>query len=166
MPRFPNRLRYDVSQAPSTPTAVNPIGVSIPFNNPNGVFYQTYTNLEQVRSNLKNLLLTSKGERYMLPDFGTDIRWLLFENITDESNFRGGLITTIQEAVEFWMPYLSVTDFNVKFNLYEDGRVKDPENAVSVSFTANIIGSPTYFPIRIFISEEGNLRITEAIYNE
>ena len=102
----------------------------------------------------------------MLPDFGTDIRWLLFENITDESNFRGGLITTIQEAVEFWMPYLSVTDFNVKFNLYEDGRVKDPENAVSVSFTANIIGSPTYFPIRIFISEEGNLRITEAIYNE
>lgn len=166
MPRFPNRLRYELSQLPSTPTAVLPIGVSIPFNNPNGIFYQTFTNLDQVRTNLRNLLLTAKGERYMQPDFGTDIRWLLFENISDESDFKTKISATILESIEFWMPFISISDMDVKFNLYDDGRVSDPENAVSISFTANITGSPTYFPVRIFISEEGNLKIIEAIYND
>lgn len=166
MPRFQQRNRYELSQLETKPTTVLPIGVSIPFNNPNGVFYQTYTNVDQVRTNLKNLLLTAKGERYMLPDFGTDIRWLLFENIADENDFKTKLSSTIIEAVDQWMPYLSLSNFKIEFNLYDDGRVSDPENAVSISFTANIIGSPSYFPIRIFISEEGNLRIIEAIYNE
>ena len=166
MPRFPNRLRYELNQLPSKPTTILPIGVSIPFNNPNGVFYQTFTNLDQVRTNLRNLLLTAKGERYMLPDFGTDIRWLLFENISDESEFRTKLSAAIIEPVDRWMPYLTLNDVDVKFNLYDDGRVTDPENAVSISFTANILGTPTYFPMQILISEEGNLQVIEAIYNE
>jgi phage baseplate assembly protein W len=166
LPRFPNRLRYELNQLPSKPTTILPIGVSIPFNNPNGVFYQTFTNLDQVRTNLRNLLLTAKGERYMLPDFGTDIRWLLFENISDESEFRTKLSAAIIEPVDRWMPYLTLNDVDVKFNLYDDGRVTDPENAVSISFTANILGTPTYFPMQILISEEGNLQVIEAIYNE
>jgi phage baseplate assembly protein W len=166
LPKFQNRIRYELNQLPSEPKQVLPIGVSIPFNNPNGVFYQTYTNLDQVRTNLKNLLLTDQGERYMLPDFGTDIRWLLFENISDETQFREKLTSTIVDAVNRWMPYLSLSNFNVKFNLYEDGRVVDPQNAVSISFVVSIVGSPSYFPLQIFISEEGNLRVIEAIYNE
>jgi phage baseplate assembly protein W len=164
--RFQNRIRYELNQLPSEPTQVLPIGVSMPFNNPNGVFYQTYTNLDQVRTNLKNLLLTATGERYMLPQFGTNLRWLLFENISDESEFRQSLVGTITEAVSTWMPYLGLSDMNVKFNLTDDGRVVDPNNAVSISFIASIIGSPSYFPIQIFISEEGNLQVIEAIYNE
>jgi hypothetical protein len=63
-----------------------PIGVTIPFNNPNGIFFQSYTNRQQAFSNVKNLLSTAKGERYMQPDFGSELRFILFENINDEGD--------------------------------------------------------------------------------
>ena len=66
------------------------VGILLPFNKPvegkaiadnyasgsigaGGVFIQSYTTELQSISNLKNLLLTRKGERYMQPNFGTDI---------------------------------------------------------------------------------------------
>jgi len=60
------------------------IGVSLPFNAP-GVFNKTYSTKEQTKSNLINLLLTDKGERIMNPEFGTDLRKSLFDNITNSS---------------------------------------------------------------------------------
>jgi phage baseplate assembly protein W len=60
------------------------IGVSLPFNAP-GVFNKTYSTKEQIKSNLINLLLTDKGERIMNPEFGTDLRKSLFDNITNSS---------------------------------------------------------------------------------
>ena len=38
------------------------VGITFPFNN-NGVFFQSYTTKEQVKSNLINLLLTDRGEK-------------------------------------------------------------------------------------------------------
>ena len=60
------------------------IGVSLPFNAP-GVFNKTYSTKDQIKSNLINLLLTDKGERIMNPEFGTDIRKSLFDNMTNSS---------------------------------------------------------------------------------
>ena len=37
------------------------------------------------RQNLKMMVLTSPGERIMIPDFGVGIRQYLFENATDEA---------------------------------------------------------------------------------
>ena len=143
---------------------VKPIGVTIPFNNPNGIFFQSYTNRVQVFSNVKNLLLTAKGERYMQPDFGTDIRWLLFENISDESDFKTKISSTILESIEFWMPFISISDMDVKFNLYDDGRVSDPSHAIGIKLDLQIVGTNIYLPIQIFISDTGNLTIEEAVY--
>ena len=61
------------------------VAVGIPF--PLGgtpIFASTYTTQDQALSNLKNLLLTRKGERPLQPLFGTDIPSFLFENITQE----------------------------------------------------------------------------------
>jgi len=58
------------------------IGVSLPFNAP-GVFNKTYSTKDQIKSNLINLLLTDKGERIMNPEFGTDLRRSLFDNMTN-----------------------------------------------------------------------------------
>ena len=42
------------------------------------------TTFDQSRSNLKNLLLTKKGERVLQPNFGSGLQDLLFEPIDDE----------------------------------------------------------------------------------
>ena len=61
------------------------VGVPFPFD-AGGVFHQTFTTKEQVKSNLINLFLTDKGERPMMPTFGIGIRKLLFEqNIQKEA---------------------------------------------------------------------------------
>ena len=55
------------------------IGLKLPFNRgSSGLFAQSQTTLEQTGSNIKNLLLTSKGERVMQPEFGSRLRDLLF----------------------------------------------------------------------------------------
>jgi phage baseplate assembly protein W len=71
------------------------IGVSIPFN---GLiaFNPTYTTTEQIKSNLINFILTNKGERVLNPNFGSDLRRFIFENIT-ESNLRALEIKLIND---------------------------------------------------------------------
>lgn len=140
-----------------------PIGVTIPFNNPNGVFYQSYTNRVQVFSNVKNLLLTAKGERYMQPDFGTELRFILFENITSESEFGDRIRGEIISAISTWLPYLSITNLEVNLNMTEDGRVNDPSHAIGIKLELQIVGTNIYLPIQIFISDTGNLSIEEAV---
>jgi phage baseplate assembly protein W len=103
-------------------TRVNPldlqkniaIGVSLPFNGPSGPFNKTYSTKEQIKSNLINLLLTNKGERVFNPEFGADIRRVLFEGITeDTSALIQNLITT---NVNYFIPEVNVVDVVVEPN--------------------------------------------------
>jgi hypothetical protein len=66
------------------------VGVSIPFvgsttSGSDAVFPSTYTSTEQIRSNLINFMLTNKGERYLNPNYGSNLRKYVFAGITDES---------------------------------------------------------------------------------
>ena len=103
-------------------TRVNPldlqkniaIGVSLPFNGPSGPFNKTYSTKDQIKSNLIDLLLTNKGERVFNPEFGADIRRVLFEGITeDTSALIQNLITT---NVNFFIPEVNVIDVVVEPN--------------------------------------------------
>ncbi len=58
------------------------IGVSLPFSN-KAVFNQTYQTKDAIKTNLINFFLTNKGERYLNPEFGSDIHKLLFEQIDE-----------------------------------------------------------------------------------
>lgn len=140
------------------------IGVTIPFNNPRGIFNQSTTNINQVYSNLKNLLMTAKGERYMLPEFGTEIKYILFEQITDEETFIDAIKTDISTALKTWLPYLIIEQLDVDINVGNDGRVDDPTHAVGIKLAVRIDKTQIYLPIKIFISVTGNITI-EAIYN-
>ncbi len=157
--QYDTTTNIDISQS-------KPIGVTIPFNNPNGVFYQSYTHRQQVYSNLKNLLMTAKGERYMQPEFGTAIRLVLFENISSEDEFTDRLTGEITDAITSWLPYLSIDSLQVKLNMSDDGRVDDSSHAVSISLSVRVSGTNIYLPIQIFISDTGELTIEEAVYNE
>jgi len=141
------------------------IGIALPFNNPYGVFHQVYTNKDQVMSNLRNLLLTAKGERFFQPDFGTNIRKVLFENITSDSIFQDSLRTEISSAISTWLPYLTIDRLEVRINVDEDGLVTEPNHAVGIYLRVMITGTNIYLPIRIFISETANIRIIEEARN-
>jgi phage baseplate assembly protein W len=103
-------------------TRVNPldlqknsaIGVSLPFNGPAGPFNKTYSTKDQIKSNLINLLLTNKGERVFNPEFGADIKKVLFEGITeDTSALIQNLIIT---NVNYFIPEVNIVDVVVEPN--------------------------------------------------
>jgi phage baseplate assembly protein W len=107
------------------------IGVSLPFNRP---FNSTYTTKDQIKSNLINLLLTSRGERIMNPLFGTGLRDFLFEGIT-EYNIEN-LKQDLNSSIEVFIPEITVllldiipnSDFNTV--------------ALYVNYVVNISQSP------------------------
>jgi len=88
------------------------VGVKLPFGKPNGLFAQSYTTEEQATSNLKNLLLTRKGERPFQPDFGSDVYSLLFENI--DINLEERISETLSEDIKFWLPYIVIDNIDVQ----------------------------------------------------
>lgn len=75
----------------------------------NGIFAVNYTTLTQAKDNLKNLILTHKGERIMNPEFGCDIWRLLFEPII-EGEIDRKIENTIVDAVSIWLPYLNIDE--------------------------------------------------------
>ena len=89
-----------------------------------GIFAVNYTTLTQAKDNLKNLILTRKGERIMNPTFGCDIYKVLFEQMD------GGLIeskieSTILDAVSNWLPYLNIDEiiFDYDNNDIDNNRI-------------------------------------------
>ena len=74
-------------------------------------FRQSFRTFDQIRSNLKNLLLTKRGERIFQPDFGSGLHDLLFNPATEK--FEEDLETTINDAVAKWLPYVIVEDINI-----------------------------------------------------
>ena len=58
-------------------------GISSPTKRGDVMFEQTFTSYEAAKANLRNLLLTAKGERIMQPEFGSGIHSLLFEQMDD-----------------------------------------------------------------------------------
>ena len=128
-------------------TRVNPldlqgniaIGVSLPFNGP-VAFNSTYSTADQIKSNLINLLLTNKGERIMNPQFGADLKTVIFEGITeDTSTLIKNLIIT---NVAIFVP--EVTIINVNIVREED------TNAISVTiqYRLNISGNPDQITVQ------------------
>lgn len=101
------------------------IGIGInKSSNKGGIFAVNYTTLTQAKDNLKNLILTRKGERIMNPTFGCDIYKVLFEQMD------GGLIeskieSTILDAVSNWLPYLSIDEiiFDYDNNDIDNNRI-------------------------------------------
>jgi phage baseplate assembly protein W len=97
----------DISQA--TPNGA--IGIKLPFNGTTGIISSTVTSLEQAISNLKNLLLTYKGERINQPNFGTDLPQVLFQ--PNLSNLKTIITEIITDAASYWLPYINITSIDI-----------------------------------------------------
>ena len=94
-------------------------GVSFPFNDSQ---YGDYLNLtltsdEEVRSNLIHLLLTRKGTRYYMPNFGTRLYEYIFEFI-DAQTF-SQIEFEIRETVGEYLPQLTLQNISILYGLEE-----------------------------------------------
>ena len=113
------------------------IGLELPFaRSRTGLFGLTETTLEQAGHNIKNLLLTAKGERVMQPDFGSDLRALLFEQADEDIEER--IEETILESISTWLPYISVE----KIDIIED---KTTPNLMKVNLNFYLNYDPDRF---------------------
>jgi phage baseplate assembly protein W len=121
------------------------VGIKLPFGKPNGVFTQSYTTEEQAVSNLKNLLLTRKGERPFQPQFGSDVYMLLFENIDENINVR--LSDTLRDDITFWLPYIVIDNIDVQSNI--------DRNSVRIELSFRVTEQGANQQIIIFVDSEG-----------
>jgi len=107
------------------------IGLSLPLQFGNSTFNQTFQTSEQVKSNIKNLLLTKRGERVLQPEFGSGLQEILFEQSVDDFEIK--IEDTINETLEKWLPYVSVDEINID----SSNELKD-NNRVNVSLKFRI----------------------------
>ena len=95
---IPNRFPIDSE-------ARKAIGFGFPLNG-GAVFVPTYQTKDQIKANLINYLLTNKGERVFNPNFGANLKSILFENITDAT--LDDLKFIIQGEIALYFPTISV----------------------------------------------------------
>jgi len=125
------------------------VGLSLPINIVNGKFKSTYTTVDQARTNLKNLLLTIKGERVFQPDFGTNLYKVLFEPNTE--SLRDNIKEEIKSSVSKWTPYINLETINVSG---QDNTVR-----VKISYTV----SPSNFGSSITLEFDLSTGISSEI---
>lgn len=117
------------------PLDLNPdvaVGIKLPYYSSNGkVFNVSYTTLDQAKTNLRNLLLTNEGERYMQPLFGCNLRKIVFEPI--DSGISDKMKKIIREKVKYWLPYIEINSLEVV--------IEEDQNYVNFQIQFNLDGN-------------------------
>tara|TARA_R110002096_G_scaffold302406_1_gene497324 strand:- start:253 stop:816 length:564 start_codon:yes stop_codon:yes gene_type:complete len=124
-----------------------------------GVFMSSYTTQEAVVSNLKNLILTQKGERYMQPSLGTSIKKVLFENNT--SDMRDILQSTIEDDISKWLPYVKLTSLDIasSSDMYSiDIKLYFKITTIGANIVINILANENEFQVTD-VTEAANLQL-------
>jgi phage baseplate assembly protein W len=88
-------------------------GINFPFRDSvDGKYLSlSQTNIEEIRTDLLHLILTRKGSRYYLPDFGTRVYEFIFEPM-DGPTFEA-IKADIKDAVEKYIPNLTITNITL-----------------------------------------------------
>jgi len=104
-------------------------GITFPFSDSEeGLFLGTNELADsEVRSNLVHLILTIKGSRYFLPDFGTNLMRLIFEPL--DNGTKASIDREIRDSVEEFIPRLNIN--NVEVKSAEDLRAEEKEEELN-----------------------------------
>lgn len=99
-------VRNEASDAQST----IPIGIRTPLRFGNTSLFEMNTDLfDQIRDNLRNLILTNHGERLVHFDFGANLVELSTER-TSLEEYDSEVASRIAAAVSKWMPFVSLNE--------------------------------------------------------
>ena len=89
-------------------------GINFPFEDSNKGDYLllTETSAKEIRSDLLHLILTRRGSRYFLPDFGTRLYEFIFEPY--DGLTQNAIEADIRDSVEKYMPNLIINRITIE----------------------------------------------------
>lgn len=121
-------------QAETLDSSPIPIGIQTPVRSgiiqTDGIFAMHYEISDQIKDNLRNLIETNHGERVGLYDFGANLRELSME-LTSREDFESEAMVRIKLAVEKWMPYVTLSGFELTNDFEERNKVGAIRMAIS-----------------------------------
>lgn len=120
------------------------IGINIPFDGATGL-NTTFTSRDALKANLINFLLTGKKERVMNPSFGSGLRELMFNPLTED------LVDDIEEiiigGINTYFQQVRINDLQV--NLLQES------NTVNIILNYSIINTNIEDQLEININNAG-----------
>lgn len=89
-------------------------GINFPFRDSSvgDFFNMTVTPEKEIRTNMIHLILTRKGSRYYMPDFGTRIYDYIFD-MNDNTTYEQ-ISSEIRESVRKYIPNVEITNLTVE----------------------------------------------------
>lgn len=92
----------------------NTYGINFPFDDSDSGDFLLLTEIPEteIKSNLIHLLLTRKGSRYYLPDFGSNLYQYVFEPLDDIVISK--IEDEINDAVERYIPNLKISKITIE----------------------------------------------------
>ena len=120
------------------------IGINIPFDGTTGL-NTTFTSRDAIKANLINFLLTGKKERVMNPAFGSGLRELMFNPLTDD------LVDDIEEIIINGINtyFQQVVINNLQINLLQES------NTVNIILDYSILNTNIGDQLEININNAG-----------
>lgn len=122
------------------------IGITLPLQITNTAFNQSFQTIDQVRTNIKSLLLTKRRERVMQPFLGSGLTELLFEQ--NDADLEDRIENTIVQSLQNWLPYVVIDTIIIE----QSNELKD-RNSLEVSITFRINGNPTLETVTFNVEE-------------
>ncbi len=117
------------------------IGIDLPFRLDDGVsgwFASTETTMEAIKNNIRMLMGTKKGERYLQPDLGMSFHRFLFEHITDDTLI--AIENDIVETFSRWLPFVQIKDIIIEPDTPSDSVGK---HKLIIQLVFSILQDPT-----------------------
>lgn len=132
------------------------LGIKLPFGPGQSNFVLNYTTLDQAKTDLVNLLLTHKGERFMQPDFGTNLRRFLFQPNTSE--IEGELRNEILDTIKRWLPFIKVGTLRINRDIKDINQY-----TIRIALDVSVIDDITKFSNITFVFGSDGTVLVENI---
>jgi phage baseplate assembly protein W len=96
------------------------INIDFPFkDSPEGFYFNlNATDADAVRADLLHLLLTNKGERLYMPDFGSDLKKYIFE--PNDGVTHSEIKDNLNETIKRYMPNLTIDSIKFRNDSIEE----------------------------------------------
>ena len=87
------------------------MGILCHMHNLEHFYYSLLRYIAQLKTNLKNLLSTKRGERINQPLFGSNLHQFIFEQQSEDLNNK--IFNEIERTIAFWIPQVSISQIEV-----------------------------------------------------